>query len=260
MPEQCRQRRRAASAAPSGSSRRRSVAGGVTRAQSVGRIERASVGRRPYRSVAMRLADALSLRSRRRKLDLFLERAPSHGGDDRARRRRGRGLARRGGRASPAARRTTSSRSATRGPSGSPRSVSTTVRDSGRGIRASRTSRATRARCPFPDGAFDVVTSNAVIEHVGDRGRQEALRPRGAARRQAGVPHDAEPMVPDRGAHPPPARPLAARIRLAHRRLPPRWARPGRSTTTSSAARDLRALFPVPVRIVNLGMTLVAIT
>ena len=34
----------------------------------------------------------------------------------------------------------------------------------------------------------------------------------------------------------------------------------GRGRTTSSAARDLQRLFPAPVRIVNLGLTLVAIT
>ena len=48
-------------------------------------------------------------------------------------------------------------------------------------IPRSPTSRATRARSRSPDGAFDVVYSNAVIEHVGGRERQrrfvrEALR------------------------------------------------------------------------------------
>ena len=112
---------------------------------------------------------------------------------------------------------------------------------------------------PFADGAFDIVFSNAVIEHVGDLERQRLFVARGAARRPPRVPDDAQPLVPDRGPHEAAARALAARAR---RRAAPTTspARAGRGRTTCSAARELRALFPVPVRIVNLGLTLVAIT
>ena len=67
---------------------------------------------------------------------------------------------------------------------------------------------------PFADQAFDVVFSNAVIEHVGDVERQrrfvaEALR----VGRRVFI-DDAEPLVSDRGAHAAAPRPLAAEGRL----------------------------------------------
>ena len=70
---------------------------------------------------------------------------------------------------------------------------------------------------PFGDGAFDVVFSNAVVEHVGDRERQRAARLRGAARRPARLHHDAEPLVPDRGPHEASVRALASRPACASR-------------------------------------------
>ncbi len=110
---------------------------------------------------------------------------------------------------------------------------------------------------PFQDGAFDVYFSNAVIEHVGDTARQrafvaEALR---VARRvfvttpNRWFPievHTCLPIVhwlPERTAH--------HLYDLA--RMP--WAKENHLLGPS----DLAKLFPVPVRIVNLGMTLVAI-
>ncbi|MBA2385086.1 MAG: class I SAM-dependent methyltransferase [Actinobacteria bacterium] len=110
---------------------------------------------------------------------------------------------------------------------------------------------------PFQDGAFDVAFSNAVIEHVGGRDAQrrfvvEALR---VARRvfvttpNRWFPvevHTRLPLVhwlPDRLAHP--VYDLA--------RMP--WARENHLL----GAGDLQALFPREVRIVNLGLTLVAI-
>jgi SAM-dependent methyltransferase len=111
---------------------------------------------------------------------------------------------------------------------------------------------------PFADGAFDVVFSNAVVEHVGDELRQrafvaEALR---VGRRvflttpNRWFPievHTRLPFVhwlPDAAAH--------RAYDLA--RVP--WAKENRLLGPS----ELRDLFPVPVRVVNLGMTLVAIT
>lgn len=111
---------------------------------------------------------------------------------------------------------------------------------------------------PFADGAFDVCFSNAVIEHVGDRGRQrqavaEALRV--AARVFLTTPnrwfpievHTRLPFVhwlPDGAA------------RRAYELAGKPWAADNRLL----GPRDLRELFPVPVRVVNLGLTLVAIT
>jgi SAM-dependent methyltransferase len=111
---------------------------------------------------------------------------------------------------------------------------------------------------PFEDGAFDVVFSNAVIEHVGGREAQrrfveEALRV--AQRAFVTTPnrwfpvevHTRLPLVhwlPDRLAHP-----VYDLVRKP-------WAKENHLLGVG----DLQALFPVEVRIVNLGLTLVAIT
>ncbi len=111
---------------------------------------------------------------------------------------------------------------------------------------------------PFADGAFDVVFSNAVIEHVGGYERQrafvhEALRVGGRvflttpSRRFPIEVHTRLPLVhwfPDAVAH------------RAYRAAGKRWACENHLLT----ARTLRALFPCPVRILDLGMTLVAVT
>ena len=110
---------------------------------------------------------------------------------------------------------------------------------------------------PFVDGEFDIVFSNAVIEHVGDRERQrqlvsEAIRVGRSVfittpnRRFPVEVHTRLPVVhwlPDRLAHP------------AYRAV-------GKSFATDVhllSSRTFRALFPGRVRIVNLGLTLVAI-
>jgi SAM-dependent methyltransferase len=110
---------------------------------------------------------------------------------------------------------------------------------------------------PFPDGAFDVVHSNAVLEHVGGAERQrrfvaEALR---VGRRVfLTTPNRWFPLEVHTG------------LPLVHW-LPERAAHRVYELTGKSWARDnhllgpagLRALFPGPVRVVNLGLTLVAI-
>ena len=111
---------------------------------------------------------------------------------------------------------------------------------------------------PFPDGMFDVVHSNAVIEHVGGRDRQaafvrEALR---VGRRvflttpNRWFPIEVHTRLPL--VHWLPERAAGKAYDLA--RMP--WAKENHLL----GARDLRALFPVPVRIHNLGLTLVATT
>jgi SAM-dependent methyltransferase len=111
---------------------------------------------------------------------------------------------------------------------------------------------------PFADGAFDIVFSNAVLEHVGGAERQramvaEALRVGGRVflttpnRRFPVEVHTRLPLVhwlPGSLAH--------AVYDLTGRS----WAKENHLLD----ARDLRALFPGPVRVVSLGMTLVAIT
>jgi SAM-dependent methyltransferase len=111
---------------------------------------------------------------------------------------------------------------------------------------------------PFEDGAFDVVFSNAVIEHVGDVERQrsfvaEALRV--GSRVFLTTPNRWFPIE------------LHTRLPLVHW-LPKAYAGRAYDLAGKSWARenhllgsaDLRRLFPGPVRIVNLGLTLVAIT
>jgi SAM-dependent methyltransferase len=111
---------------------------------------------------------------------------------------------------------------------------------------------------PFPDQSFDVVFSNAVIEHVGDIERQrlfvaETLR----------VGRRVFLTTPNRWF------PIEVHTRLPFVHWLPKgasdraydlagkgWARENHLLGSS----DLRRLFPGPVRVVNLGLTLVAIT
>ncbi|MDW8339025.1 MAG: class I SAM-dependent methyltransferase, partial [Thermoleophilia bacterium] len=109
---------------------------------------------------------------------------------------------------------------------------------------------------PFPDGAFDIVFSNAVLEHVGGREAQrrfvaEALRVGRAV--FLTTPNRLFPVE------------VHTRLPLVHW-LPDRLSHPlyrafGREHATEVCLltpRSLRALFPGRVRIVNLGLTLVA--
>ena len=110
---------------------------------------------------------------------------------------------------------------------------------------------------PFEDGAFDVVFSNAVIEHAGGRERQrrfvsEALR---VGRRVfLTTPNRAFPVE------------VHTRVPLVHW-LPERAASRVYGALGIESGKDLHlltprafaALFPGRVRIVNLGLTLVAI-
>lgn len=110
---------------------------------------------------------------------------------------------------------------------------------------------------PFADGEFDIVFSNAVIEHVGDRERQrllvsEALR----------VGRRAFITTPNRGF---PVE-LHTRLPFVHW-LPARLAHPLYDAAGKGFAKELHllgrrgfaSLFPGRVRIVSFGLTLVAI-
>ena len=110
---------------------------------------------------------------------------------------------------------------------------------------------------PFADGEFDIVFSNAVLEHVGDRARQrlfvsEALR---VGRRVfLTTPNRRFPVE------------VHTRLPFVHW-LPDRLAHRVYERTGKAFAQDfhllskssLESLFPGRVRIVNLGLTLVAI-
>jgi SAM-dependent methyltransferase len=111
---------------------------------------------------------------------------------------------------------------------------------------------------PFSDGEFDLYFSNAVIEHVGDRDRQQAFVQealRVAGRVFLTTPNRWFPLE------------VHTRLPLVHW-LPQRAAnraydlarKPWAKENHLLGPAELRALFPVRVRIVNLGLTLVAIT
>jgi SAM-dependent methyltransferase len=102
---------------------------------------------------------------------------------------------------------------------------------------------------PFADGEFDVAFSNAVVEHVGGRDDQERFVHelcRVATRVFLTTPNRLFPLDP-------------------HTLLPvvhwlPDGRRPQRlAGVRPLSARELRSLFPYPVRIVNTGLTLIAV-
>lgn len=216
----------------------------------------AGVARRPYRSEAMRLTDALSLRSRRRKLELFLdELRPTPettvldvGVDELS-------LGEPGGEVGC----TTHNFFEEHYPW--PDRVTALGLHDGTRFRERypriRYVQGDACALPFADGAFDIVTSNAVIEHVGDRDRQELF-----VREALRVGRRVFLTTPNRWF---PVE-VHTRLPLVHWLPDPVAHRVYRATGMSWAVenrllgpRDLRSLFPGPVRVANLGMTLVAI-
>jgi SAM-dependent methyltransferase len=109
---------------------------------------------------------------------------------------------------------------------------------------------------PFEDGAFDVVFSNAVIEHVGDRERQgafvrEALRV--APRVFVTTPNRWFPLDPHTllpFVHWLPRGGLRDRVLRA---------RGFDDVLDPLGPKELAALFPYPVRVINTGMSLIAV-
>ncbi len=110
---------------------------------------------------------------------------------------------------------------------------------------------------PFPDGAFDVVFSNAVVEHVGGAERRRAM-----VTEALRVGRKVFITTPNRWF------PIEVHTRLplvhwlpepAAHRVYDLARRPWAKENHLLGAGELRALFPRPVHIVNLGMTLVAI-
>ena len=201
----------------------------------------------------MRLADAISLRSRERKLDLFLEELhPTAettvldvGADER-------GFGEGDGCG-------TLNFFEERYPW--PERITALGLHDGTGFRARypdiRYVQGDACDLPFADGEFDVVFSNAVIEHVGDQEQQrrfvsEALRV--GRRAFITTPNRRFPLE------------VHTRLPLVHW-LPAALSHPlYRATGTAGATelhlltrRSLAALFPGRVRIVSLGLTLVAI-
>jgi SAM-dependent methyltransferase len=205
----------------------------------------------------VKLADAVSLRSRRRKLRLLLEELlPTAGttvldvGADEV------GFGRHGGQAG------CSTHNFIEEMYPWPERITALGLHDGAGFRAHYPSipyvQGDACALPFGDDAFDIVFSNAVIEHVGDRSRQERF-----VREALRVGRRVFLTTPNRWF------PIEVHTRLplvhwlpdplAHRaydlaRVP--WARDNHLLGPAA----FRSLFPGPVRVHNLGLTLVAVT
>jgi SAM-dependent methyltransferase len=205
----------------------------------------------------VRLADAVSLRSRRRKLRLFLDEmqpdpdtAVVDVGVDEI------GFGRQGGQAGCGTHNFFEELYPW------PARITAVGLHEGVGFREHRPEiayvQADACTLPFEDKSFDLYFSNAVIEHVGGPDRQRKL-----VAEAVRVAQRAFITTPNRWF------PIEVHTRLPFVHwLPPSAARrayhlAGRAWAADNfllGPREFRELFPVPVRIVNLGMTLVAIT
>jgi Methyltransferase domain len=102
---------------------------------------------------------------------------------------------------------------------------------------------------PFADGEFDVAFSNAVVEHVGERDEQERF-----CHELARVAKCVFVTTPNR------LFPVDPHTLLPFVHWLPEGRRPRRlDGVRPLSARELRSLFPYRVRIVNTGLTLVAV-
>lgn len=102
---------------------------------------------------------------------------------------------------------------------------------------------------PFADGEFDVAFSNAVVEHVGGRDDQERF-----VRELCRVSRRVFVTTPNR------LFPLDPHTLLPFLHWLPDGRRPGvLDGVRPLSPRELRSLFPHPVRIVNTGLTLIAV-
>jgi Methyltransferase domain len=107
---------------------------------------------------------------------------------------------------------------------------------------------------PFEDDAFDIAFSNAVVEHVGDEDEQRAFiaelcrvaRGVFVATPNRWFPVDVHTLMPV--VH---WLPDGARNSILHRL--------GKEEIRPLGPGQFRALFPIPVRIVNTGIALIAI-
>jgi SAM-dependent methyltransferase len=117
--------------------------------------------------------------------------------------------------------------------------------------------RADGRELPFADREFDVGFSNAVVEHLGDRTSQESF-----VRELCRVSKQVFVTTPNRWF------PLEVHTLLPFVHWLPSRAREGVLGLTGRAdvrglrplgTREFRSLFPYPVRIVNTGLTLVAL-
>jgi Methyltransferase domain len=107
---------------------------------------------------------------------------------------------------------------------------------------------------PFEDDAFDIAFSNAVVEHVGDEDEQRAFvaelcrvaRGVFVATPNRWFPIDVHTLMPVVHWLPDGARGTVL-------------SRLGKEEITPLGTRRFRALFPIPVRIVNTGISLIAI-
>jgi hypothetical protein len=117
-----------------------------------------------------------------------------------------------------------------------------------------RAVRADGRNLPFENGEFDIAFSNAVVEHLGDRASQEAFAHElSRVGRRVFVttpnrlfPVDPHTLLPVVHWLPPQARRTFIR-------------RPELSSFRPLSPREFRSLFPYPVRLVNTGLTLVAV-